>query len=188
TPIRPARDLRPEIHAALGDLLSRVLARNPDERFASMTAVCNAIAGLPSVDPPRIYDDGRDAVERSSPTIADAPVAKGRNASHRRHPRTSYMTLAQLRIGERDTHDGRIEEISVSGFQFVGQRQIPAGTRALVKFALPMSGRVIESAVVARWSRATRALQVSGFEMIEPKSDIVADIHKYVSLMTGAGS
>ncbi len=186
TPIKPARELRSEIPAALADVLARALARNPDERFPDMAALCHAMNTLPPVEPARVYENARDAIERSSPTVADAPIAKVRNESHRRHPRASYMTLAQLRVGEHDVYDGRIEQISVSGFQFVGQRPVSVGTRGVVRFALPMSGRVVEAPAIARWSHSTRALQVSGFEITESRNEMVADIHKYVSLMSGA--
>jgi hypothetical protein len=104
-------------------------------------------------------------------------------ATRRRHARAPYLTLARIRPEGAEAVDGRIEEISESGVQFVGAAVMPEGTRVVLRFALPISGRIVETGATSRWARSTRTLTAMGFELDGLGDDAVSEIRRYVALM-----
>ena len=185
TPLRPLRETRPDVPRVLDDLLARALRRLPSDRFSSIAEMGDALSsvGLGAAAAP-MFEHHPPRLGHDSPTPADAPIARARvGPSRRRHPRAPYVTFARVRVAGTEHVDGRIEEISESGFQFVGTRAIPNGTAVAVRFALPVSGRLIEAPATVRWSHSRRDLTAVGLEFASLPKDAIGEVRKYVSLL-----
>jgi serine/threonine protein kinase len=180
-------ELRPGLPPALVEIVSRCLARAPEDRFQTMAKLRKALersllepARLPVVSLSAQPASGRDAA-----TLADAPASRARSDAHprRRHPRAPYTTLARI-AGERGRRvDGRVEEVSEGGLQFVGSSSIPAGENVRIRFALPASGKVTEIAATSRWTKQTRGTHVTGFEFSEITLGACEELRQYAEIL-----
>jgi len=180
-PVPSVRALRAEVPEALDAWISRALRRDPSERFADMREMHATLRALATRADGAFVDGASEP--RIQPTIADSPRAK-RPESRRRYPRAQYASLARVHR-EGENLDGRIEEISESGCQFLGERAPNSGETVTMRFALPISGRIIELGAICRWARATRVAMAAGFEFKLVPSDALAEIRKYVHFMRG---
>jgi len=185
-PFKPLHTLRSDVPIALDQVVKRAMSRDPAERYASMSDMREALGLVPAsggVDA-ALFSGQPRAWARVARTVADAPVAKARSGTgKRRHARAPYVTLARLKPDGGDHVDGRIEEISESGFQFVGDRPVPDGAHITVRFALPVTGKLIESGATSRWKRSTRGLTAAGFEFDGLPNEALAEVRKYVAIM-----
>ena len=119
-------------------------------------------------------------------TLADSPKAKTNSPSgqfRRKHPRAPYIALARVTCANGERVDGRIEEVSEGGLQFVGDHRVDVGESAKVRFSLPVSGLVCEASAHARWNRTVRGNNATGFEFSELVDAARAEINQYVSIM-----
>lgn len=175
TTMTPVRTLRPDIPADLEEWLVRAMRKDPSDRFTDMAEMHAALVSIGGL---RRHDGARIAT-----TLAESPVAK-RPATRRRHARAPYASLARIEREDKSQIDGRVEEISESGCQFVADKSPNIGDTVTVRFALPISGRVLEITAVCRWTRATRVAMASGFEFSQVPNDALVEIRKYVTLMS----
>ncbi len=184
-PLPSLRQLRPDVPGIVEDIVTRALRREPADRFASISELGVALRGaVRNLAGARVFDHRPTHQARDTATLADAPIAKMRaGATRRRHPRAPYVTLARVRRETGEHVDGRIEEISESGFQFVGGPAMPDGTRVVVRFALPISGRMVEVGATSRWARSTRTLTATGFELDGLAENALSEVRRYVALM-----
>jgi len=182
---RSVRETRADVPPVLDDVVLRALARDPEARYPSVAAFGDALrAAVRGTATACLFDHHSGDASRKAATIADSPIAKARSgASRRRHARAPYVTLARVRVESGEHVDGRIEEISESGFQFVGTRPIPDGASIVIRFALPISGRIVETSATSRWSRSTRGLTAAGFELAGLPDEPLGEIRRYVALM-----
>ncbi|MBI3206314.1 MAG: protein kinase [Myxococcales bacterium] len=191
---KPIQELRPDVPADLAGVVTRALARAAAERFASMTEL---VAALESAVPklPRIDLFGRvtapPAVGAPSPTrtMADSPTALQQSApvdwrSRRKQPRAPYITLARLTRPNGERVDGRLEEVSEGGLQFVGDSAIPLGEAVKVRFALPATGQMTEVTATARWNRTVRGSNATGVQFDEISEVARQEIGKYVAIVS----
>lgn len=199
------RSARPELPADLLSVVDRCLAQDPSERFPTMQDVTEALGQVESQLGSTEKDvHGGGARERQPATVLETPAARHavagppppppRGVEARRHPRAPYTTLASLIFGE-VTLNGRVEEISAGGVQFLadagGQYNADAaaevGKRGELKFVLPLGGRLYQVSATVRWTRVARAGRlVVGLEFVAPSSDATKLIEEYVRLMGGA--
>ncbi|MBK7584604.1 MAG: protein kinase [Myxococcales bacterium] len=187
---RRISELRSDVPASFEAVILRCLARNPDDRFQSMQELKDAIraaapagtdaANLLAEIPPRA------AGEHAPDTKADAPISLGAatGASRRRHPRAPYITLARLTLADASRVDGRLEEVSEGGLQFVGDRAVPAGETVQIRFALPASGRIAEVRAISRWNRTIRGTNATGFEFSVISEHARAEIRQYAGFVS----
>ena len=183
TKMTPVTELRPDVPARLAQWIERTLRREPSERFADMNETHAALRALVGRAKLEAASDAPGA--RVAATVADSPAAL-RPQTRRRHARAPYAALARAARADGSQIDGRVEEISESGCQFVAAHAPTSGETVTLRVALPISGRVIEVAAVCRWARATRVAMASGFEFTSLKSEALGEIRKYVALMGGA--
>jgi len=179
-------DVRPDVPRTLADVVARALRRDPGERFESILEMRDAIrASVEAQGDAGIFDlRAPNRAARNAPTAADSPAAKVKaGGPRRRHARAPYVTLAHIDCQDGSHADGRIEEISESGVQFVGKRAFVEGEPVSVRFALPVTGRIAAVTATCRWARATRGSTAAGFELSNLSSDAIGEIRKYVSLM-----
>jgi hypothetical protein len=179
-----------EVPPALREILHHCLARAPEDRFQSVGELRRALethaadavaaAGQLTAHPGAEY-------RRSQPdTLAEAPAAKlgQRTASRRKHPRAPYTTLARIAQANGTSIDGRLEEVSEGGLQFIGHRSVPIGESVKLRFALPATGRVTEVTATARWNRGARGSNATGFEFTEIADSARAELRQYARIMS----
>ena len=181
----PVAALGSEIPASLLSAIARALHRRPEDRFADMNEMAEALRGAERDCIPTALFGGTEAARaRSAVTIADAPIAKVvAGESRRKFERAPYVTLAHVKLDDGTSIDGRIEEISEAGFQLVSARPVEELASVVVRFALPLSGRIVEMRATCRWARATRAAHAAGFSLLDVGAGPADEIGKYVTLM-----
>jgi serine/threonine protein kinase len=179
-----------DLPAGLSELVQRCLERDPDTRYATMNEVAAALARL-------VYAQGPSAANRAvqpgKNTLADTPVSRkspaGEASRHeaRRYPRAPYTTPAKVTLRDGAVLDGRIEELSEGGAQFIAERGVAVGEVTEFRFSLPISGKVCQVQASARWTRGARANRhATGFEFHGLAEDAIAVIRHYVTLMGGS--
>jgi serine/threonine protein kinase len=184
------QELRPDISPEFAEVIDRCLERHPEDRFVSARELVCALEACLKVKAETIslLFRGPDPAhhEREATTLAAVPTAKQKDAGTRRkYPRVPYNTLARIRCADGSTIDGRVEEVSEGGLQFVGETAIPIGQSAFIRFALPASGKVTEVAGMSRWNRSLRGTNATGFEFSQISDAARAEICKYAEIMRG---
>jgi serine/threonine protein kinase len=184
---RPLRELRSEVPDRLAQAVDRALRFAADERFDDLVELRAELAScleapenvsLLGLHPPERAAGSEKAALPDAPPVRFASVP-----ARRRHARAPYITLARVKPENSPPLDGRIEEVSESGFQFVADRILPAGQSVGVRFALPISGKIVEASATARWSRSARGGAATGFEFSTLSEDAKDEIRRYVSIM-----
>jgi c-di-GMP-binding flagellar brake protein YcgR len=81
--------------------------------------------------------------------------------------------------------DGRTEDISEGGLLVLSRDGCSADQRVVVRFALPMEGKVVSVEAHVRWVRATPALGICamGLEFIDLAPAVRTSVATYVALM-----
>lgn len=189
----PVEAVRPDVPPTLAAVVTRCLERVPEDRFQSMGELADALAACVSAPGHTIDLFGREGtgVDHVAQTLADSPIAKTSDPEprqfRRKHPRAPYITLARITTSSGERVDGRIEEVSEGGLQFVGDRGIAVGQLAKIRFSLPATGLVCEVSATARWNRTVRGNNATGFEFMEITDAARSEIRQYVSIMCPGG-
>jgi len=186
---KPLGELRPDLPAPLIQVVERATHRDPAQRYATARELGDALRASTRVpmDSVRVLGQPRPRPE-SIPVSATAPSVvqpMAAPATRRKHARVPYSTLARITRGNGERIDGRLEEMSEGGLQFVGDRAVATGESVTVRFALPASGRVANAVAVSRWTRAGRGGHATGFEFTEVAEDARAEIRQYVRIISG---
>jgi serine/threonine-protein kinase len=199
-PYEPGRDAvpgalseaRPDVPAALREVLEHATSHDAALRFATARELSEALRACATapMDSVRVLGQPRPRpesvpVSATAPSLAEPAPAPATPATRRKHARAPYSTLARLSRSGGERVDGRLEELSEGGVQFVSDRAIAVGDVVKIRFALPASGRIAEVWCVSRWTRAGRGGHATGFEMTDPPEDIRAEIRQYVRIMSG---
>jgi c-di-GMP-binding flagellar brake protein YcgR len=105
-------------------------------------------------------------------------------ATRRRFPRAPYVTPVRIYHGA-TILEGRSEDLSVGGLLVLAPQAFEQAELVNVRFALPMTGQVIEIGATARWVKAARATGAVGlqFSALPPEAHDVID--RYVTMMGG---
>jgi tRNA A-37 threonylcarbamoyl transferase component Bud32 len=175
------------IPAALAAVVKRTMAKERDERFASMAELRKALVASDLSARKRTYFFNPPPAPVAAPSAAAAP-AEVAPAQRRKLVRASYVTPVHLVMGD-VTIDARTEDISTGGLLVICRQLCPTDRRGTIRFALPMDGLVVALDVHVRWVRAARAddpegPRALGVEFIDPPADMTASIERYVSFMT----
>ena len=112
------------------------------------------------------------------------PVPPPLPPTRRRFPRAPYVTPVRIYHGE-NVLDGRSEDVSVGGLLVLAPRAFEQAEAVKVRFALPMTGRVIELGATARWVKAARVNGAVGLEFAALPADAHEVIERYVAMMGG---
>lgn len=113
--------------------------------------------------------------------------SSGATPARRAHERASYVTPVRLRRANGEALDGRCEDISEGGLLLLVDGELAVDEELLVRFALPVSGRIVSEPARARWSRRTRGAFAVGVELLSPSEKVREDIRAYVAYL-GAGA
>ncbi|MBL8678858.1 MAG: protein kinase [Myxococcales bacterium] len=99
----------------------------------------------------------------------------------RRHARAPYLTPVRVVDTARGVDiDGRSQDVSASGIQILLTESLPIGSRVILRFASPISGRLVAASAVVRWCGERRNARFPvGFEF-ETEIEARDDIQRYI--------
>jgi serine/threonine-protein kinase len=200
-PVPPLRQRAPEVSAEFAAVIERALAREPDGRFTDALALAQALrkaapAAAPGSllgirqGPPPIPVRPAAAVPEpaSRASVPGAarpmPVPPPLPATRRRFPRAPYVTPVRIYHGE-TVLEGRSEDVSVGGLLVLAPQAFEQAQLVKVRFALPMTGRVIEIAATARWVKAAGVRGAVGLQFTSLPTEAHEVIDRYVTMMGG---
>jgi serine/threonine protein kinase len=203
TPIRQkVSDVRPEFAVAI----ERALAREPDGRHADAQSFAEALRkaapssapgsllgirpGPPPVParaiavPAPVAEPGSRASLPGAARGAPIPPPLPQPATRRRFPRAPYVTPVRIYHGG-SLLEGRSEDVSVGGLLVLAPQAFEQAELVTVRFALPMTGKVIEIGATARWVKAARATGAVGLQFSSLPAEAHEVIDRYVTMMGG---
>lgn len=118
------------------------------------------------------------------PDGSQVPVPPPLPTTRRRYPRAPYVT--PVRIYHKATLiEGRSEDISVGGLLVLGPQAFEHTALVQVKFALPMTGKVVDVEATARWVKAAGVRGAVGLEFSLLPPEAFEVIERYVTIMGG---
>jgi serine/threonine-protein kinase len=197
-PLPPLRQKVSDMPADFAAAIERVLSREPDARYPDAQSFAQALRksapatapgsllGIRQGPPPvPVRPAAADAAPKSvggSPKPLPAPPPLP--ATRRRFPRAPYVTPVRIYHGT-SVLDGRSEDVSVGGLLVLAPQAFEQAQLVQVRFALPMTGKVLELEATARWVKAARATGAVGlqFSALPPEAHEV--IERYVTMMGG---
>ena len=213
-PVPSLRQKAPEVSAELAGVIERALSREADARFpdalalgqalrkAAPPATPGSLLGIKQGPPPIPPRPGTAASAAPVVSAVPAPIASeapGRASmpgsrpmplppplppTRRRFPRAPYVTPVRIYHGE-TVLEGRSEDVSVGGLLVLAPQAFEQAQLVKVRFALPMTGRVIEIGATARWVKAAGVRGAVGLQFTALPTDAHEVIDKYVTMMGG---
>jgi tRNA A-37 threonylcarbamoyl transferase component Bud32 len=203
----------PEIPRDLELAIAKALARDPEDRYPSTRAFAEALSqvsngdalptsllGIRAVVPPPIPRGARGAVLPAPAKVPPRPASAGmpsiaglavppplpaQPATRRRFARAPYVTPARIFRANGTTLDGRSEDISVGGLLVLAPQAFDQEEHVKVRFALPITGKLLEVPAIARWVKMARGTGAVGLEFAALAPDHLAVIENYVTAMGG---
>jgi serine/threonine-protein kinase len=168
------------------NLASRVLGRRgdvPQELLALLDELCDPDAArrpasaevmLSRLATIRVSGFEGEALLGYEPEPDAGPEAR------RRHARAPYLTPVRIQhMG--GILDGRSEDVSLGGMLVVTSGPAPSGNVAIIRFALPTTGRVVGVRAHVRWTRQQPGRTAMGLEFIDLDERAREAIASYVS-------
>ena len=203
-PVPPLRQKVAELTPEFAAVIERALSREPDARFPDASALAQALRkAAPTLAPGSLL-----GIRQGPPPVPQRPLATpaaGAEASgrvsvpgvprpvpvppplpptRRRFPRAPYVTPVRIYHGE-TVLDGRSEDVSVGGLLVLAPQAFEQAELVKVRFALPMTGRVIEIGATARWVKAAGVRGAVGLQFSSLPTDAHEVIDRYVTMMGG---
>jgi hypothetical protein len=184
----PLSEVRNDVPKPLADAIQKSLRRDPGGRQQDVSEFGAALAACSSLPHETIDVLHGGAFARGQAHAVGAEP--GRDArrpveTRREHARAPYVTLACVFSKQRPPIDGRVEDLSEGGVLFVSGETPGQGEVVRLRFALPVSGRILEVGAHTRWSRAHRRTRATGFEFQELPTPAREEIRRYITLMSG---
>ncbi len=148
-----------------------------------------AVPPAPAKVPPRPGSSSPlTAPLAASPTSVPAvpPRLPELPSTRRRFARAPYVTPVRIFRANGGTLDGRSEDISVGGLLVLAPQAFDQEERVTVRFALPITGKLLEVPATARWVKnAARGAGAVGLEFAALAPDQLTVIENYVTAMGG---
>jgi eukaryotic-like serine/threonine-protein kinase len=205
-PLTPLSQKVAEISPEFAAAVERALSREPESRFVDVQAFGQALRkaapgmepgsllGIRQGPPPIPVRPGAVPASVAEP-VSRAVVASGSKAlpvppplpqpaTRRRFPRAPYVTPVRIVHGNM-VLDGRSEDVSVGGLLVLAPQAFEQAQLVTVRFALPMTGRVIEIGATARWVKAARINGAVGLQFSALPAEAHEVIERYVTMMGG---
>jgi serine/threonine-protein kinase len=198
-PLPPLRSKATDVSPELASVIERALSREPDGRYSDALTFAAALRQVAPISGRGSLLGIRQGLSPAAPP-AEAPkpgpsaqtTGAGRApgmppplpASRRRFPRAPYVTPVRIVHGN-TVLDGRSEDISVGGLLVLAPQAFEQAELVNVRFALPITGRVVEIGATARWVKAARATGAVGLQFGSLPADAHDVIEKYVTMMGG---
>ena len=169
----------PELEAAI----ERALARDPANRHATIREFAEALSRVPTFDEaPTSLLGLRAPAAASSAGVRSRPEQP---TSRRRFARAPYVTPVRILCANGTSLEGRSEDISVGGLLVLAAQGFGQEEGVSVRFALPITGKLLEVSATARWVKKGRGPGAIGLEFDALAPDQLAVIEHYVSAMGG---
>ncbi len=201
TPIRAkVAEVSPEFAA----VIERALSREPDARYpdagafglalrrAAPSAEPGSLLGIRQGPPPiparpaaaLLVGADRASLPGAARQLPVPPPLPALPATRRRFPRAPYVTPVRIHHGP-TVLEGRSEDVSVGGLLVLAPQAFEQAALVKVRFALPMTGEVIEIDATARWVKAARATGAVGLQFSALPATAHEVIERYVTMMGG---
>jgi serine/threonine-protein kinase len=203
-PVPSLRKRVPDVSPEVAAVIERALAREPDDRFPDVLAFAQALRNAaPAAAPGSLL-----GIRQGPPPVPVRPAAAASlsgletpntlpggaprppamppplPATRRRFPRAPYVTPVRIFHGD-TVLDGRSEDVSVGGLLVLAPQAFEQAELVKVRFALPMTGRVIEIAATARWVKAAGVRGAVGLQFSSLPAEAHEVIDRYVTMMGG---
>jgi serine/threonine-protein kinase len=146
--------------------------RNPQQR--------GPVPPAPAKVPPRPAAAQPPSLAGASPVPPPLPDLP---STRRRFARAPYVTPARILRANGTTLDGRSEDISVGGLLVLAPQAFGQEEQVKVRFALPITGKLLEVPATARWVKMARGTGAVGLEFSALAPDQLAVIENYVTAM-----
>lgn len=145
------------------------------------------VAPAPALVPPRPARAlSAPAIAAQSGTTLTAvvpPALPAEPATRRRFARAPYVTPVHIFRENGATLAGRSEDISVGGLLVLAPQAFDQEERVSVRFALPITGKLLEVPATARWVKMARGTGAVGLQFSALSPDQLAVIENYVTAM-----
>ena len=204
----------PQVPIELEQAIEGALVGDPKDRYASARAFAEALSRVPTGDAvPSSLLGLRAPVPRPTPnrggpqqrgpvlpakamvpprpvvaTGAAQPASPSRPelpAKRRRFARAPYVTQTRISRADGSILEGRSEDISAGGLLVLAPQAFAQEERVTVRFALPITGKLLEVPATARWVKMARGTGAVGLEFVALAPDQLAIIANYVTAMGG---
>jgi len=185
----------PEVPVELAQAIEKALARDSANRHATARAFAEALSRVPTGEIPTSSLLGIRApappplpqpvglVSAGAPVPPPLPELP---STRRRFARAPYVTPTRIFRANGGTLEGRSEDISVGGLLVLAPQAFGQEERVSVRFALPITGKLLEVPATARWVKnAARGTGAVGLEFAALAPDHLTVIENYVTAMGG---
>ncbi|MEI9954699.1 MAG: serine/threonine-protein kinase [Pseudomonadota bacterium] len=135
----------------------------------------------PAMVPPR----PSPLVAGPQPAGAVPPPLPAQPATRRRFARAPYVTPIRILCANGTALEGRSEDISIGGLLVLAPQAFGQEERVSVRFALPITGKLLEVPAIARWVKKARGTGAIGLEFAALAPDQLVVIENYVTAMGG---
>jgi serine/threonine-protein kinase len=181
----------PHVPIELERAIEVALARDPANRYATVRDFAEALSKVPTgaslptsllglrAAPPGLGHSTAVTV----PSGAVPPPLPELPSTRRRFARAPYVTPARISRANGTTLEGRSEDISVGGLLVLAPQAFGDAEQVMVRFALPITGRLLDVPATARWVKMARGTGAFGLEFSALAPDHLAVIENYVTAM-----
>ena len=161
----------------------RAAVPRPAPNRGAQPLVRGPVAPAPARVPPRPASSaGMPAI--AGPGVLLPPRLPEEPGTHRRRfARAPYVTPARILRANGMTLDGRSEDISVGGLLVLAPQAFAQEERVNVRFALPITGKLLEVPATARWVKMARGTGAVGLQFVALAPDHMTVIENYVTAM-----
>jgi hypothetical protein len=154
---------------------------DPASSMAGMRAAAPfdpaSMAGMRAAAP---YDPASMAGMKAAAPVAPADLPSTR----RRFARAPYVTPTRIFRANGSMLEGRSEDISAGGLLVLAPQAFSDAEQVTVRFALPITGKLLEVPATARWVKTARGTGGAvGLEFTGLAPDQLAVIENYVTAM-----
>jgi serine/threonine-protein kinase len=195
-PPPPVESLRPDVPKPLAAFVAKAIAREPERRFPTATAMAQALE--------QIAEEMSRAGPKPAPAVAPAPPPRRLRevppslrvppdgppsspaVSRRKTRRAPYRAPVRLEL-DTGTLDARSEDLSAGGIFLLLAPDVPrpgVGARAAVRFALPSTGEVVQLHGVIRWVKPREGGATAvGVEFVSLPARVQQALEHFVKLL-----
>ena len=117
--------------------------------------------------------------------LVPPPLPEQPSSTRRRFARAPYVTPIRILCANGSSIEGRSEDISVGGLLVLAPQAFGQEERVSVRFALPITGKLLEVPAIARWVKKARGTGAIGLEFAALAPDQLTVIENYVTAMGG---
>jgi len=176
----------PEVPKELEAAIMKALARDPNERHATVREFAEALSHVPTggESPTSLLGLRATAPMPGAPVRVPPPLPE-RPSTRRRFARAPYVTPVRILCSNGTSLDGRSEDISVGGLLVLAPQAFGREESVRVRFALPITGKLSDVPATARWVKKARGTGAIGLEFTALVPDQLAAIENYVTAMGG---